>query len=189
MTTHDGASEAVDPDEWLTAEQVAELSGGRAKANTVRSWWNTGALAFRKFPELGAKSNKRSRREDAERFLSRKFGITPTAPPPAHPQAGPPSQPDQRRVADLLDTLTSLKAAADAAMQALLAEAEHHAQTAAAQAAISRAQADADAIRAQADAKRVDTLRHLQTMFRGYDSALTTFLQPSTPEAAFLQAE
>lgn len=188
MTTHDGAFDAVDPDGWLTAEQVAELSGGRAKANTVRSWWNRGTLAFKVFPELGAKSNKRSKREDAERFLSRKFGITPTTPLPA-PQAGRPAQPDQRRVTELLDTLTSLKAAADAAMQALLAEAEHHAQTAAAQAALSRAQADADAIRAQADAKRVETLRHLQTMFRGYDSALTTFLQPSTPEAAFLHAD
>ena len=68
-------------------------------------------------------------------------------------------------------------------MQALLSEAEHHAQMAAAQAAISRAQAEADTIRAEADAKRVETLRHLQNMFRGYDLALTTYLQPDTPEA------
>ena len=89
----------------------------------------------------------------------------------------------QPRVVDLVDTLTSVKAAADSAMQALLSEAEHHAQMAAAQAAISRAQAEADTIRAEADAKRVETLRHLQNMFRGYDLALTTHLQPDTPEA------
>lgn len=189
MTTHDGASEAIDPEAWLTAESIAELSGGQAKANTVRSWWRAGALAFEVFPELGAKSNKRSQREVVERFLARKFGITPASPPPEYSPAASPTLPDQRRLADLLDTLASLKAAADSAMQALLAEAEHHAKTAAAQAAISRAQAEADAIRAEADAKRVDTLRHLQTMFRGYDSALTTFLQPGTPEAAFLPAD
>ena len=66
-------------------------------------------------------------------------------------------------------------------MQALIAEAEHHAQMAAAQAAVSRAQAEADTIRAQADAKRVETLKHLQNVFRGYDLALTTHLQPAYP--------
>jgi multidrug efflux pump subunit AcrA (membrane-fusion protein) len=65
----------------------------------------------------------------------------------------------------------------------LLSEAEHHAQMAAAQAAVARAQAEADTIRAQADVKRVETLRHLQNMFRGYDLALTTHLLPDTPEA------
>lgn len=186
---HDGASDAVDPEGWLTAERIAELSGGRVKANTVRSWWRTGALEFQVFPELGAKSNKRSRRETVERFLRRKLGDDVTTPPPATPRAVPARVQQESRIADLVDTLASLKAAADSAMQALVAEAEHHAQMAAAQAAISRAQAEADTIRAEADAKRVDTLRHLQNMFRGYDLALTTFLQPDTPEAAFGRAD
>jgi len=48
--------------------------------------------------------------------------------------------------ADLLDTLASMKAAADAAISRAVAE---------------------------SDAKRVETLKHLQTMMRGYDLALT----------------
>ena len=179
---HDGASGAIDHEAWLTADRIAELSGGRVKPNTVRSWWRTGALEFEVFPELGAKSNKRSRRDVVERFLRRKLGDDVYVPP--SPAAGATAEPSrQPRVVDLIDTLTSVKAAADSALQALLSEAEHHAQMAAAQAAISRAQAEADTIRAEADAKRVETLRHLQNMFRGYDLALTTHLQPDTPEA------
>lgn len=177
---HDGASDAIDHEAWLTADRIAELSRGRVKPNTVRSWWRTGALEFEVFPELGAKSNKRSRRDVVERFLSRKLGDDVPPSPAAAATAEPSRQP---RVVDLIDTLTSVKAAADSALQALLSEAEHHAQMAAAQAAISRAQAEADTIRAEADAKRVETLRHLQNMFRGYDLALTTHLQPDTPEA------
>ncbi len=188
MTTHDGASEAIDADAWLTAERIAELSGGQVKANTVRSWWRTGALEFQVFPELGVKSNKRSHRLVVERFLRRKFGTVPTPARSEQPSTPAPVPQDQRH-GDLLDTLASLKAAADSAMQALLAEAEHHAQMATAQAAISRAQAEADTIRAEAEAKRVETLRHLQTMMRGYDLALTTFLQPGTPAAAFSPAD
>jgi hypothetical protein len=175
MAMHDGASDAIDHEAWLTADRIAELSHGRVKPNTVRSWWRTGALEFEVFPELGAKSNKRSRRDVVERFLSRKLGENAVDVPPE------PSR--QPRVVDLIDTLTSVKAAADSALQALLSEAEHHAQMAAAQAAISRAQAEADTIRAEADLKRVETLRHLQNMFRGYDLALTTYVQPDTPEA------
>jgi hypothetical protein len=183
MTMHDGTFDAIDPEAWLTADRIAALSGGRVKPNTVRSWWRTGALEFEVFPELGSKSNKRSRREVVERFLRRKLGsevgdVVPAAQSAARARISPGSQ-----EADLVDTLTSLKAAVDSAMQALLAEAEHHAQMAKAQVAISRAQAEADAIRAEADAKRVETLRHLQNVFRGYDLALTTHLQPDTPEA------
>lgn len=189
MGMHDGASDAVDSEAWLTADGIAELSGGKVKPNTVRNWWSSGALEFEVFPELGAKSNKRSRRDIVEWFLRRKLGneIRDSAPAPGAAASGGPSR--QARVADLVDTLTSLKAAADSAMQALLAEAEHHAQMAAAQAAISRAQAEADAIRAKADVKRVETLRHLQNMFRGYDLALSTHLQPETPEAVTFLAE
>ena len=186
---HDGASDAVDPEAWLTADRIAELSGGRVKPNTVRSWWRTGVLEFEVFPELGAKSNKRSRREVVDRFLSRKLGddvVDVRTRPAASETAKSARQP---RVVDLVDTLTSMKAAADSAMQALLAEAEHHAQMAAAQAAISRAQAEADTIRAEADTKRVETLRHLQNVFRGYDLALTTYLQPDTAEAVTQRVE
>jgi hypothetical protein len=182
MAMHDGASGAIDDEAWLTADRIAELSRGRVKANTVRSWWRTGALEFEVFPELGSKSNKRSRRDVVDRFLRRKLGddVADGAPGPAAPHAAEPSR--QPRMVDLIDTLTSVKAAADSALQALLSEAEHHAQMAAAQAAVSRAQAEADTIRAEADLKRVETLRHLQNMFRGYDLALTTHLQPDTPE-------
>jgi hypothetical protein len=187
MTTNDGASGAVDTDEWLTADRIAELSRGHAKPNTVRAWWRTGALHYEVFPELGTKSNKRSRREDVDGFLQRKFGTQrAAAQSPAIPLPAGSRQP---RVIDLVDTLTSVKAAADSAMQALIAEAEHSAQMAVAQAAISRAQAEADTIRAQADAKRVETLKHLQNVFRGYDLALTTYLQPENLEALELSAE
>ena len=36
MAMHDGASDAVDSEAWLTADGIAELSGGRVKPNTVR---------------------------------------------------------------------------------------------------------------------------------------------------------
>lgn len=184
---HDGASGAIDPDEWLTADRIAELSRGQVKANTVRAWWRTGALEFEVFPELGAKSNKRSRRSAVESFLRRKLGAQlDDIRPASMPELGTSRQP---RVADLVDTLTSVKAAADSAMQALIAEAERNAQMAEAQAAISRAQAEADTIRAEADAKRVETLKHLQNVFRGYDLALTTYLQPETLEALDSHAE
>jgi hypothetical protein len=185
MTTHDGASDAVDPEAWLTADRIAELSGGRVKPNTVRSWWRSGALEFEVFPELGTKSNKRSDRQVVERFLRRKLGQQIldegplTRPLPRQPQA---STPNEARIADLVDTLSSVKAAADSAMAALISESEQHAKIAAAQAVLSRAQADADAMRAEAEAQRVETLKHLQNMFRGYDLALTTHLQPATPE-------
>ena len=68
--------------------------------------------------------------------------------------------------ANLIDTLSSVKASAAAAMGAI-AEAESHAS-------ISRAVAEADA-------KRVETLKHLQTMFRGYDLALSAYVQPHSP--------
>lgn len=187
---HDGASDAVDSEAWLTADRIAELSGGRVKPNTVRSWWRTGALEFEVFPELGTKSNKRSHRGVVERFLRRKLGEHalaggPQVPTPDRLQAGPlqAATSNEVRIADLLDSLSSVKAAADSAMAALISEAEHHAKITAAHAALSRAQAEADTVRAEADLTRVETLKHLQNVFRGYDLALTTYLQPSTAEA------
>jgi hypothetical protein len=184
MQPSHGASEPTDADEWLSADAIAALAGGRVKANTVRSWWRTGVLEYVVFPELGTKSNKRSNRRAVEHFLRRKLGndVADRDRGPAAPSVLGGSQ--AVRAVDLVDTLTSIKAAADAAMQALISEAEHHAAVMAAHAEISRAQADADAVRAEADARRVETLRHLQTMFRGYDLALSTHLQPSTPEGA-----
>ena len=178
MATHDRASDAFDPEVWLSADRIAALSGGRAKPTTVRSWWAAGILDFRVFPELGAKSNKRSHRSDVERFLRIKYGDFFPEPQP-HPGHDP--QPQESRLRDLIDTLTSVKAAAESAMQALVAEAEHHAASTAAQAAISRAQAEADTIRAEADLKRVETLKHLQQMVHVYDLALTTYVQPDSP--------
>ena len=124
MATHDRASDAFDPEVWLSADRIAALSGGRAKPTTVRSWWAAGILDFRVFPELGAKSNKRSHRSDVERFLRIKYGDFFPEPQP-HPGHDP--QPQESRLRDLIDTLTSVKAAAESAMQALVAEAEHHA--------------------------------------------------------------
>lgn len=154
----------------MAAEDIAALSNGRATANTVRTWWRNGLLEYEVFPELGAKSNKRSQRSIVEQFLSRKYGedsaLRPADVPPATaPAAG--SAGAAPALADLIDTLSSVKAAANAAMEALVAEAQAHA-------AISRAFADADA-------KRVDSLKHLQTMLRGYDLALSAYLQPSSP--------
>lgn len=171
MVTHGGASGDVAPDEWMSADDIAALSRGRATANTVRSWWRSGALEFDVFPELGSKSNKRSNRAAAEQFLRRKYGNfdKPAAdrshatPRVASSRPGPPAA---GAVADLVDTLASVRASADAVMQGLIAEAE-------ANAVRSRAIAEADE-------KRVETLKHLQTMLRGYDLALSTHLQPPT---------
>lgn len=173
VTTHSGAPGATSDDEWLSADDIAALANGRATANTVRSWWRSGHLDFTVFPELGTKSNKRSTRRDAEEFLSRKYGAhqpphashPPTSPAPRQPQA-----PETARTADLIDTLSAVKAAADAALEGLVAEAEAHA-------AITRAMAESDA-------KRVETLKHLQTMLRGYDLALSAYIQPDSPSAA-----
>lgn len=132
------------------------MSQGRAAAGAVRDWWRKGLLEFEVFPELGSKSNKRSHRDAVQRFLNRKYG---TATAPATPAAPPNPTP-----ADLIDTLSAVKAAATAALDAVLVEAEAHA-------AFSRAVADADA-------KRVESLKHLQTMLRGYDLALSAYVQP-----------
>lgn len=169
VTTHGGAPNATPSEEWLSADDIAALSGGRATANTVRSWWRNEQLAVTVFPELGTKSNKRTRRSDAEEFLQRKYGAaqphTAASPPLRAPTlTALPALPAAANVTDLIDTLTSVKAAADAALQGLVAEAEAHA-------AITRAMAESDA-------KRVETLKHLQTMMRGYDLALSTYLQP-----------
>ena len=172
MVTHGGASEDVAPDEWMSADDIAALSRGRATANTVRSWWRSGALEFDVFPELGTKSNKRSNRAAAEQFLRRKYGNfdKPAADrshaTPRVASSYPGSPPAAGAVADLVDTLASVRASADAVMQGLIAEAE-------ANAVRSRAIAEADE-------KRVETLKHLQTMLRGYDLALSTHLQPPT---------
>jgi hypothetical protein len=165
MATHDDRSHLVGA-MWMSAEDIAALSGGRATAGAVRSWWRSGLLEFEVFPELGKKSNKRSRRHDVELFLSRKYG---------QDDAGPQASSVARRggvlegpaAADLIDTLLSVKAAAAAAMDALITEAEAHA-------GVSRAVADADA-------KRVESLKHLQTMLRGYDLALSAYVQPPSP--------
>lgn len=171
MTAQDGASQPGVGDEWLTAAAIVELTGGRVKANTVRHWWKTGALGYEVFPELGPKSNKRSHRRVVEQFLHRKWGMgvaagSDVAPPPAH---GPGDGVQAGRVADLLDTNASLRASAAALMEALIVEAETSAELSAA--------------RAAADARRVEQLRHLQTMLRGYDMALATHLQPSVFDA------
>lgn len=172
MMAHAGApSGAVQQDDdWLSADDIAALSGGRAVANTVRSWWSKQQLAFEVFPELGTKSNRRSRRADVERFLARKYGDLPKAdvgtqsPPPA--PAPPPvaTVASEPTMAGLIDTLASVRAAAEAAMQALVEEAE-------ARAALSRAHAESDTARAA-------SLKHLQSMLRGYDLALSNFVQP-----------
>jgi hypothetical protein len=189
MQPNHGASGPTDADEWLSADSIAALAGGRVKANTVRNWWRTGALEYVVFPELGTKSNKRSNRRAVELFLRRKLGTEVVDRERGPGAPGVPGGSQDARVVDLVDTLTSIKAAADAAMQALISEAEHHAAVMAAQAEISRAQAHADGVRAEADARRVEMLRHLQTMFRGYDLALSTHVQPSTAEGAAPAAE
>jgi len=59
--------------------------------------------------------------------------------------------------------------ATDSGAGRLIAQGEAHAT-------FSRAVADADA-------KRVESLRQLQTMLRGYDLALSAYVQPSSPPA------
>lgn len=153
----------------MSAEDIAALSGGRATASAVRSWWRNGLLAFEVFPELGKKSNKRSHRDAVEQFLSRKYGQETAGADygDAVVVRQTVGSADAPTPANLIDTLSSVKASAAAAMGALIAEAESHAS-------ISRAVAEADA-------KRVETLKHLQTMFRGYDLALSAYVQPHSP--------
>lgn len=182
MAADGGVSRAID-DDWLSADQIAALAGGRVKPNTVRTWWRKGLLEFTTFPELGAKSNKRSQRGVVVEFLSRKIGAA-VATPPAASQLNPAfDTPRGPRVADLQDTLASLKASTDAAIEALIIEAEQNASVTAAHAEVSQAQARLDQARAEADARRVDMLRHLQTVVRGYDLALAPYLQPETAQA------
>lgn len=182
MVTEDGVSRAVDHADWLSADQIADMAGGRVKANTVRTWWRKGLLEFQTFDDLGAKSNKRSQRGVVEEFLARKLGNhTPRGEVPRIEVSDSPSRRDPR-VADLRDTLASLKASTDAALSALIIEAEQNAAVTAAHAEVSLAQAHLDRARADADALRVDQLRHLQTVVRGYDLALSTYLQPDTAQ-------
>ncbi len=172
MTAQEDASPPGVGDEWLSAAAIAELTGGRVKANAVRHWWTTGLLDYEVFPQLGSKSNKRSHRRVVEQFLQSKWGTGFSAAgdgtrAAAHgdgvgDQAG--------RVADLLDTNASLRAGAAALMEAFIAEAQTSAELSAA--------------RAAADARRVEQLRHLQTMLRGYVMALATHLQPSIFDGA-----
>jgi hypothetical protein len=185
MLAHDVSSGRSAGDEWLSADAISELTGGRAKANTVRSWWKTGALAYQVFPELGAKSNKRSSRAVVEQFLRRKLNLEVGAGGARSRSAAPEFHGGEHagRVADLLDTVSSLRTSVDSMMEAFIGEAESVAQLSAAQAQVSRAQADADAARAAVDARRVEQLRHLQTTMRGYDMALSTHLQPSVFES------
>lgn len=169
MVAHDGASRPLDSGDWLSADAISELTGDRVKASTVRSWWTTGALAYEIFPELGARSNKRSSRAVVEQFLRRKFGLEVGAgllrstAPEFHggERAGP--------VADLLDTVSSLRTSVDALMAAFIGEAENLAELSAARAAV--------------DARRVEQLRHVQKTMRSYDMALSTQLQPSAFDA------
>lgn len=182
MASDDGVSRAVDDNDWLSADQIAALTRGRVKPNTVRTWWRKGLLEFRVFPELGSKSNKRSQRGIATEFIARKLG-TNTQQEAAVPlyRAGHTEPRHDPRMTDLQDTLASLKASTDAAIQALIVEAEQNAAVTSAHADVSLAQAQLDRARADADAKRVDMLRHLQTVVRGYDMALATYLQPDSP--------
>lgn len=168
MVTHGDTSGAA-PDGWMSADDIAALTHGRATANTVRSWWRNGALEYVVLPELGTKSNKRSNRQAVLQFLGRKYGQSLMAAPELRATALAPAARGRLAaggVADLIDTLSSVKAAADATMDALIAEAEANAL---------RSQA-----MAESDAKRVETLKNLQTMMRAYDLALATHLQPAT---------
>lgn len=172
MRAQEGASPSGVGDEWLTAAAIVKLTGGRVKANAVRHWWATGALDYEVFPQLGSKSNKRSHRRVVEQFLQSKWGTALAAGADGAPAAARGHGGDEQagRVADLLDTNASLRAGAAALMEALVAEAQ--------------TSADLSAARAAADARRVEQLRHLQTMLRGYDMALATHLQPSVFDSA-----
>ncbi|PVB42969.1 Uncharacterised protein [Mycobacteroides abscessus subsp. abscessus] len=73
----------------------------------------------------------------------------------------------QLRLADLLEALISVKAAADAAMAAVIGEAEAAAQ-----------QAQAFAQQAHT---RMQTYKKLRTLMHGYDMALSVLIHPAEP--------
>lgn len=151
---------------WLSADDIAALSGGRASASTVRAWWRNKMLPYQTFPELGKKSNRRSHHRDVEAFLCRKYGqvsISAVSQAPTEQS----SAAVRRSTADLTDTLLSVKAAAAAAMDSLISEAEAHA-------AVARAVAEAET-------KHVESLKSLRTMLRGYDLALGAHIQTHNP--------
>ncbi|MDO3002860.1 hypothetical protein P5V83_23915 [Mycobacteroides abscessus subsp. abscessus] len=148
--------------EWLSAEAIATRAGGQITANTVRSWWTGGNLPFQTFPELGKKSNKRSHRTHVDAYLRLK-GIQPR-PEPAEadgPERAPgaPSAAEQipgpPRLADVLDALVSVKAAADTAIEMLVEDTE----------------------------QRLQAYKKLRSMIHSYDMALSVLTQPSTPPA------
>ena len=144
----------------------------------MRSWWHKddGGLSYTEFPGLSPKSNKRSHREVVDDYL-RRLGITPQT--ARGEQAGDHdahSHPEDDRaqaaaghpqLADVLDALMSVKAAAAAALDAVLTEAESAAQ-----------QAQAHAQQAQA---RVETYKKLRTALHGYDMALSVLVHPDAP--------
>lgn len=123
-------------------------------------------LPYQTFPELGKKSNRRSHHRDVEAFLSRKYGQV-TDSDVSHASTKQSSAAVGPATADLTDTLLSVKAAAAAAMDSLISEAEAHA-------------AVAHAV-AEAEAKHVESLKSLRTMLRGYDLALGAHIQTHIP--------
>lgn len=148
--------------EWLSAEAIATRAGAEVTANTVRSWWTGGNLPFQTFPELGEKSNKRSHRTEVDAYLRLK-GIQPR-PEPAGTDwpAGPPEVPGasdqipgQPRLADVLDALVSVKAAADTAIEMLVEDTE----------------------------QRLQAYKKLRSMIHSYDMALSVLTGPSTAPA------
>ncbi|SKF51106.1 Uncharacterised protein [Mycobacteroides abscessus subsp. abscessus] len=170
--------------EWLDANAIAARTGGIRQPNTVRSWWAKaeGGLAFEIFPGLSTKSNKRSHRDVVDTYLHG-LGITPHISAAEHrvARSSPNSGADvvgQPRLADVLDALLSVKAAADAALDAVISEAEGAAQQAqiAADHVAQQAQAAAD----QA-AVRLETYKKLRTMMHGYDMALSVLIHPDAP--------
>lgn len=167
--------------EWLDANAIAARTGGRRQPNTVRSWWDKwerqqeGGLAFEVFPSLGTKSNKRSHSDVVDAYLRRRnFAVRPPT-EDSFDRGGRASSGDgssdgpagQPRLADVLDALISVKAAADAAMDAVIGEAEAAAQ-----------QAQAFAQQAHT---RMQTYKKLRTMMHGYDMALSVLIHPSAP--------
>jgi len=83
-----------------------------------------------------------------------------TWPPPIPGQAVPMGGRRELDHAGHLDTISALRASLDAATEALIVQAQAHADFAAAQ---------------------VKSLRQLQISLRGYDSALSNFTQPDSP--------
>ncbi|MEX3755783.1 hypothetical protein ABFW00_08055 [Mycobacteroides abscessus] len=175
--------------EWLDANAIAARTGGIRRPNTVRTWWNKkdNGLAFEVFATLSPKSNKRSHRDVVDTYL-RSLGITPYIPPgktagdhgvaaPRADTSGTLGAAGQPRLADVLDALMSVKAAADAAMEAIIVEAQGAAlQT---DAAVQQAQATA-----QQAHTRLQTYKKLQTMLHGYDMALSVLVHPHSPPDA-----